>query len=254
MKKAFIISSAIEVDNSHPLTYSSVRSHFSNEERFRHTVMTIAALDHVSDSETTIYILDTSDNWQFYRDQLSYQKNLKFISVKEEFPDIIETVKTHRQKSYCECLMISSFMKKYQAELFENDYIFKMSGRYFIDGSFKPDLLLNKYHTDNIFFKEHIQWEWKDSWFYSLVDRRKEQRDNYLRQYSSVFFGWGKKHHKHFMDIWLAMTAMLALPNMAHYDVETLLHYLTRTFEQDIIETDWKVYGWLGPSGHFVRY
>jgi hypothetical protein len=50
------------------------------------------------------------------------------------------------------------------------------------------------------------------------------------------------------------MTAILALPSMAHYDVETLLHYLTRPFEQNIIETDWKVYGWLGPNGYFTRY
>jgi hypothetical protein len=55
-------------------------------------------------------------------------------------------------------------------------------------------------------------------------------------------------------DIWLGMTAILALPNMAHYDVETLLYYLTRPFEQNIIETDWKVYGWLGPNGYFTRY
>jgi hypothetical protein len=253
MKKAFIVTSVIEVDNSYPLTYTPVRSYFSNEERFRHTVMTIAALDQVSDDETTIYILETSDNWQFYKDQLSYQKNLKFISVKEEFPEILETVKTHRQKSYCECLMISSFIKKYEAELFENDYIFKMSGRYFIDGSFEPELF-NKYHTKNLFFKKPVQWDWKDEWCYSLVDRRKEQGDNYLRQYSSVLFGWGKEHHAHMKDIWLGMTAILALPSMAHYDVETLLHYLTRPFEQNIIETDWKVYGWLGPNGYFTRY
>jgi hypothetical protein len=56
------------------------------------------------------------------------------------------------------------------------------------------------------------------------------------------------------MDIILGMTSMLSLHNMAHYDVETLLHYLTRPFERDIIETDWTVYGWLGPTGLFVRY
>jgi hypothetical protein len=215
--------------------------------------MTIASLDQVSDDETTIYLIDTSENWKVYRDQLSYQKNLKFISVKEEFPEILETVKTHRQKSYCECLMLSSFMKKYQTELFENDYIFKMSGRYFIDGSFEPELF-NKYHTNNIFFKKPFQWDWNDSWKYSLVDLRKEQGDNDLRQYSSVLFGWGKKHHKDIMDIWLGMTSMLSLPNMAHYDVETLLYYLVRPFEKDIIETDWMVYGWLGPTGQFMRY
>ena len=114
MKKAFIVTSSIEVNNNNPLTYSTVRSYFSNEERLRQTIMTIASLDLVSDTETTIYILDTSENWQQYRDQLLYQKNLKFISIKEEFPDIYEIVTTHPQKSYCECLSVSTFIRKYQ--------------------------------------------------------------------------------------------------------------------------------------------
>jgi hypothetical protein len=253
MKKAFIVTSAIEVDNNYPLTYNPVRSYFSNEERFRQTIMTIAALDLVSDSETTIYLLDSSNNWQQYRDQLGYQRNLKFISIKDEFPEIYEITTTHKQKSYCECLAVSTFMKKYQQELFENDFILKMSGRYFIDSSFEP-VLFNKYNTDKIFYKKPIQWDWRDNWFYTLVDRRKEQGDNNLRQYSSVIFGWGKKHHKHFMDIWTGMAAMLSLPHMSHYDVETLGYYLTRPFERDIIETDWTVYGWLGPTGQFARY
>jgi hypothetical protein len=252
MKKAFIVTSAIEV-KSNPLTYSPVRSYFSSEERFRQTVATIATLDLVSDAETTIYLLDTSENWQQYKNQLLYQQNLKFISIKEEFPEIYEIVTTHPQKSYCECLFVSAFMGKYQTELFEYDYILKMSGRYLLDSSFDP-VLLNKYNTDKIFFKQPIKWDWKDSWCYSLVDRRQEQGDNNLCQYSSVLFGWGKKHHKHFMDLWAGMAAMLVLPHMSHFDIETLVHYLTRSFERDIIETDWIVYGWLGPSGQFIRY
>jgi uncharacterized radical SAM superfamily protein len=77
MKKAFIVTSSIEVNNNHPLSYSPVRSYFSNEERFRQTIMTVASLDLISDSETVIYILDTSENWSTYKAQLSYQKNLK---------------------------------------------------------------------------------------------------------------------------------------------------------------------------------
>ena len=253
MKKAFIVTSAIEVNNNNPLTYSTVRSYFSNEERFRQTVATIVTLDLLSDSETTIYLLDSSENWEQYRDQLLYQRNLKFISVKSEFPEIYKTVTTHPQKSYCESLLVSTFMVKYQKELFENDYILKMSGRYLIDRSFDP-VLLNEYNTDKIFFKQPIKWDWRDSWCYSLVDRRQDQGDNNLCQYSSVIFGWGKQHHKHFMDLWLGMAAMLVLPHMSHFDIETLSYYLTRPFEKDIIETDWIVYGWLGTTGHFTRY
>lgn len=253
MKKAFIVTSSIEVNNNHPLSYSPVRSYFSNEERFRQTIMTVASLDLISDSETVIYILDTSENWAIYKEQLSYQKNLKFISVKEEFPEIYDTVTTHSQKSHCECLALSKFIRKYKQELFEFDYIFKMSGRYFLDSSFDTTLF-NKYNVDRIFYKQPFEWEWKDSWQYDMVDLRKEQENNLLRQYSSVLFGWGKKHHNSFLDMFTGMSAIFLQPQMAHYDVETLGYYLTRPYQRDIIETDWVVYGWLGPNGQFMRY
>ena len=253
MKKAFIVGSAIEVNNKHPLTYNPVRSYFSNEERFRQTVMTIAALDQVSDSDTVIYLVDTSENWQMYQNLFSYQKNLKFVSVKNELPEIYDIITTHPQKSYCECLLMATFVKKYKQELSEFDYTFKLSGRYFIDGSFDTTLF-NKYNTDKIFFKQPIKWEWKDQWNYHMVDLRKEQGDNTLRQYSTVLYGWGKKHYNTFLDIFTVSAAILSQDNMSHYDIETIGYYMTRPYERDIVETDWIVYGWLGPSGQFMRY
>jgi hypothetical protein len=40
-------------------------------------------------------------------------------------------------------------------------------------------------------------------------------------------------------------------PANFHYDVETLIHFYTRPYEKDIIEVDWKIYGWKGASGEF---
>jgi hypothetical protein len=248
MKKAFIVTSAIEVDVNYP-----VQSYFSNEERFRHTMTTIATLDLRSDSDTVIYLLDISENWNIYQEFLFYQKNLKFISIKEQFPDLYNKVITHPHKGHCECLIMSSFLREYKDELKQFDFIIKLSGRYFIDSSFDVSIF-NKYNTDKIFYKEPQCFEWNDLWQYDLVDNRQEQGDNSLRQYSPIIYGWGRKHTDTFLDIFTASATMLDQPSMSHMDIETLSYYFTRPYKNDIIETDWIVYGWDGTFGHFKRY
>jgi hypothetical protein len=49
------------------------------------------------------------------------------------------------------------------------------------------------------------------------------------------------------------MSEDLSQPNKQHYDIETLLYFYTRPYTKDIIETNWTVYGWLAPTGQFVR-
>lgn len=252
MKKAFIITSAIEVDNNFPLTYSDKRSHFSNEERLRQTIMSIAFVDRLRD-DITIYLLDTSKDWTKFRDLFRYQRNLKFISVAEEFPDIHEKVTTHPNKSYCECLMMSQFLRKYKMEFMQYDFVFKLSGRYFLDGSFDIGICSEE-NSNKIFYKRPLEFEWRDEWNYNLVDRRKEQGTNTLRQYVSILFGWTKPHYDHFLDMFTGMACLLNQPSYSHLDIETLGYYFTRPFEQDIIENEWIVYGWDGASGKFWRY
>jgi hypothetical protein len=253
MKKAFIVTSGIEINGANPLTYSQSRSYFSNEERLRQTVATIASVDQATDDETTIYLVDISDNWQNYQSIFSYQKNLKYVSVKNEFPEIFTEVTTHPQKSRCECLTLATFMQRYKQELKQYDFLFKFSGRYLLDRSFDISLF-NESNQDKLFYKKPLKWEWNDSWGYSMVDLRKEQNDNYLNQYSSVLVGWTQPYQDRMVNIFNSVAAILSNQSMYHYDVETLSYYFARPYASDIIETDWKVYGWLGTSGQFVRY
>jgi hypothetical protein len=253
MKKAFIITSAIEVDNSKALTYSKIRSYFSNEERLRQTIATIASVDQATDDDTTMYLLDISDNWQQYRDLLGYQTNLKFISAKEQFPEIYDRVRSHPQKSHCECLLLATFMNAYKDELSEHDFQFKFSGRYILDRSFDKSLF-NESSRGKIFYKRPLKHDWQEWWGYSMVDRRLQQNNNTLHQYCSVLFGWSKEYQSKYLDFFNSVALMLSQPALHHYDVETLGYYLTRAYESDIIETDWRVNGWLGPDGRFVRY
>lgn len=253
MKNAFIITSSIEVDNNFPLTYSTTRSFFSSEERLRQTIMTIASLDLASKRDTTFFLLDTSNNYQEYERLLRYQPNLRFISIKENFPEIFEIVTTHPHKSVCESMLMSSFLRKFKPLLRGYDYIFKMTGRYFVDGLFDTSIF-NEKNKDKIFFKRPLEFTWKDEWQYHMVDYRKEQETNTLRQYCTVLYGWGQSYYDQFLDIFTALPYIVTQPNMGHLDVETLIYYFTRPFQDDVIETNWLIYGWDGASGKFWRY
>jgi hypothetical protein len=253
MKKAFIVTSSIEVNNNYPLSYSTARSYFSNEERLRQTVMTVSSIDTVSPNDTQIYIVDTSDNYHLYENFFDWQPNVKYVSIKKEFPDIHESIITHKNKSFCETLLMSTFIRAYQAELKEFDYFFKLTGRYFLNRSFN-DELLNEHNTNCLFFKHPLRWQWDDSWGYGIVDRRAEQGDNTLRQYCTVLYGWSRGYHDRMLDLLTAVPPMLDSSRMSTLDIETLTYHLTRPWVNDIIETDWKITGWLGAGGQFMRY
>jgi hypothetical protein len=253
MKKAFVITSAIEVDNNYPLTYSTSRTAFSNAERFKHTIFTIACLDLLADQDTTLFLVDISENFEQYKGTLGYQKNLRYISVKEEFPEIFNTVRTHANKSHCEALILSNFFIKYRKELETYDYFFKMSGRYFLDSNFDASVF-DENNTNKIFFKKPMKFEWNEGWRYEMVDLRASQGDNYLYQYCSVIFGFGRGYLDQFIDIFQTIAVFTGEPEKMIYDVETLLFYFTREFKDNIIETDWIVYGWDGAGGTFLRY
>ena len=253
MKKAFIITSGIELDNSKPLTYSKIRTCFDTVDRFRHTVMTVASLDHVAEDDDTMFLVDMSENWESFRGVFSYQKNLVYVSVREEFPEIYEEVRSHPNKSRCETLLLSTFLSKYKDRLSLYDYFFKVSGRYFVDGSFNSNLFVEE-NINKLFFKRPFEHEFNERWNYNIVDLRNSQGNNLLYQYPTTFFGWGKLRFDEMLDLFRVLEIILKHPLNQHYDIETLIYYFTRHFEQDIVPVDWTVYGWDGCSGGFLRY
>jgi hypothetical protein len=253
MKQAIIVTSSIEVRNEFPLTYSQTRSYFSAEERFRQTVYTIACLDRAVDLDTTIYLLDTSEHSDLIRPLLSFQKNLRYISICDQFPEIYEEVTTHPHKTRCECLILAAFMNRYRDELAQYDFTFKLSGRYFFDSSVDLRSIPGDAHN-SIMFKKPQQFEWNDSWGLDFLDLRDQQGDNTLRQYSTVLFGWGKNHRNAFETLFETIANTVIEPNKTNSDMETLIYYFTRPLKDSIIETNWTVYGWTGTDGHFMRY
>jgi hypothetical protein len=253
MKTAFVITSAINVSNDHPLTYSNVRSYFDPQERLRQTIFTVNSIRQATDpAETTIWIVDASKNLDDYINYFNFYPNVRFVSFANDFPEYVDDVLTHPNKSHCECTILSHFFKKYEANFADQEAIFKLSGRYFLDNTFQMSLVEN--NPDKIYYKRYLEFDWQDSWGYEKVDLRKEQGNLKLRQYCTVFFGWSKKYHHFFVDLFTSVSRMLDEPKMYHYDIETLYYFLTRQHSDDIIETDWMISGWDGTSGRFVRY
>lgn len=248
MKTCFIVTSSIQSTNK-PLTYSATRSAFSNEERFRQTMYSISSIKSIY-PEAKIYIVDSSKEYAEYDNFFRYYFGVEFFSIEKHDPAINYIINNHAHKSYCESLLIRTFMKAKMTELIKHDIIFKVSGRYVYEINSKPKDL------SKIYFKKASAHAWQNEWndAFSLIDRRKVENDSYLRQYSTVIYAYGSKHLKVMLNIHEKILKITSNPNYRACDTELLHYFYTRDFLEDLIETDWTVSGYLGSTGSFVRY
>lgn len=247
--KLFIIPSTIQAREG-KFTYSNTRSVFSTEERFRQTIFTINSIQNAY-PDSDVVLLDSSDNFEQFKIELQHIDKLELVSLKKLDSKICEIVNTHPNKSLCECLMLNTFYKAFKQQIKEYDYVIKTCGRYFY---FNFIDYFTEENKNKIFFKKPLNFEWDQNWRYHFVDRRSEQNNNRLHQYCTVLFAFGSVHLEKFIDINEATIHFINQPSMCHYDIETLAYNLTRPFEKDIIEVDWKVSGWDGTSGRFMHY
>lgn len=247
MRKAVIITSVLQVDANHDFTYSTYRSYWNEENRFYQTIETCLNIQECFDSETTFYLVDGSDNYEKYVDSFSFVPNLKFISVKKEMPEILHIVRTHPNKSTCECTLLYTFLLKYREELSQYDYFFKLSGRYKIDKEHFDIELFNNKNDYYFYFKEPHKWDWESHWGYKMVDLREKQGNNKLYQYSTVLYGFTNESYNLTIGLLKEIAHLCAILN--HYDVETLIYYLTRPYENKIFHPPWIIYGKMGIDG-----
>lgn len=250
MRNLFVVGSSIQPREGQ-FTYSTTRSIFATDERFRQTIFTINSIS-AAFPEAKIVIVDSSDDYINFMQTLWHMKNVDFVPLKELCRDAFEIVNTHPNKSLCESLLLNTYFKTYKSTIKEYDFAFKATGRYFYF-DFNNELLTQE-NKDKLFFKKPLNFEWNNDWRYDFVDRRKEQNNNRLHQYCTVLYGFGSQHLEKIIDINEATIHLLKHPAMNHYDIETLSYYFTRAFEDKIIEVDWKVSGWDGTSGRFMYY
>jgi hypothetical protein len=246
--KLFVITSVIE-PTAAPLTYSNSRSFFTTEERLRQTFSTVNSIQNAFPDANIVLLDGSNTNFSGY---FGYIKNFKYVSLKEIDSDVCEIVNNHKHKSYCECLMLKTFYEKFKDYILEHDYTFKVSGRYLVFDM--NNHLFTEENKNKIFFKNKLIHEWQDYWGYNYVDRREQQQNNKLYQYSTVLYGFGTQQLDTFIELHNKTIDFLSDSNNHHFDMETLFYFYMRDHEDNIIETNWRVSGWLGPCGTFVFY
>lgn len=250
MTKCFYVTSCIDVETDIPFTYSKKRSFFSNEERFKQTIYTVNSIKCLC-PDAHIFVLDTSKPNQTYEIVLESYSGVQYIPMIDYLNETeYKTITEGTHKTIGELTLIQNFIKNFKFELQEYDYLFKMSGRYFLDHTFDPKVFKRK----KIYFKSPLRFEWKDSWNYSMVDQRDKQGDNFLYQYCSVFYGYHASYLDYFENLYSDMMNIISDPDNQHYDIETLMYFLTRKSKKSIIENDVLVNGWDGSFGNFFRY
>jgi len=248
MNKAIVVASSIETREGR-FTYSNTRSFFNEEERSRQTYSSIVSLiDCMPDAK--IFLVDSSDNYKKHIVNFNIIPNVEFIPVKQIAPEVCDIANTHHNKSYCESLLLNTFYRTFKKQLKNYDYVIKATGRYMYTNF--DSRFFTKENVDKWFFKKHLKFEWDDKWNYHYIDNRKAQNDNKLRQFCTVLYGFGSQNLDKMIDI---NDAVMHCINYNHcWDIETLSYYLTRSFEPNVIETDWIVTGWDGVSGRFMYY
>lgn len=250
MKKCFYVTSCIDVETDIPFTYAKQRSFFSNEERFRQTLVTVNSIKCLC-PDAHVFVIDTSKPNQTYEKIIESYTDVQYIPMIEYLNETeykVITEGTH--KTVGELTLIQNFLKNFKFELAEYDYLFKLSGRYYLDDTFDS----KKFKSKKIYFKTPLRFEWKESWNYAMVDRREEQGDNLLYQYCSVFYGYHSSYLDYFENLYSEILKIIDDPNNQHYDIETLMYFLTRKDKKIIIEDNILVNGWDGSFGTFFRY
>jgi hypothetical protein len=252
MKLCFYISSCIDIDSSAPLTYTPTRSCFSTAERYRQTIATINTIFCLSPS-ATVYVVDASEQYDLYAEQLPRLfPQCIFVPIRKwSTPEDYELIRRHPNKSLGETILLRNFLSAFEQDLRQYEVCCKLSGRYLLTGLYRDELFQD---STRIFFKAPLVFPWKPEWTYHQVDLRQEEGHQCLKQYCSVFYGYGTAHLSTFVHLYQGMSSLLKHPSMTSYDVETLLYYLTTEYQSQITTIPTQVLGWLGPTGQLMKY
>jgi len=254
MKRLHIIGSSIQLSHNEKEfnKVTKVRSGFSTKERFEQTLYTIFSIWSTFPNDD-IWIIDSSleDIDHLFKEFQFVTSKVKRFYLKDIDLPIAITVNTHDNKSYCESLMLKTFLKAYEKEIQQYDFIIKISGRYFIDNTFELDNLTlenkNKLFIKNTTVFENdnkLGWSWNNLRF-------KDQPKWRLYSVPTVLYAFGSSA---FNDIIKLLNAVMGETQNTHIDGEYLWKYLINDINIPIIEVPWQINGWCGVNKHVVKY
>lgn len=248
-KNAYIITSAIEVDNSYPFdlyTHNSnnVRSGIPPYERFRQTIYTIKIV-HTVDPTAKLYIVDATLNYQRYEGLFSHFPYVEYYPINKYDENVARLANRHPCKAHCELAITKSFVESRFQELKNNyDFIMKLSGRYSpiyqISELEKYKFLMSKSRSWG-----EIQYLINGNEELKILDLR-DQGESELKYYSSAFYGFDSSLLDYFLnDLVVKMFDITRDTWGVSYEM-LLYYFLNKTRNNNIKETNWKVIGHSG--------
>jgi hypothetical protein len=250
MKKCFVVASSIEISSDTPFTYSERRTALTTRERYIQTVYTIASIKN-NFPDAKIYIVDSSTNYELYRDVFNSKYpvvqfgDVEYVSLREQFPAAYEIANTHAQKTYCECTTLKAFMEGYRNELLNYDFIFKASGRYVFEFH-RKDFAPNKMYFKKVLFP----WDpFLDTWHAEV-----NYNNGVLTHYNACVYGFGRNFLDNMIDVYGKCLELIERHDQ--YEIEPLLHHFTRPYHNAVVEANdwWTVTGFEGISANLVRF
>jgi len=250
MKKCFIVTSAIGIENNAPLLTSRPvrRTAFSQEERFRQTQYSINSINAVAPG-SQIYLFDISKNHEMYKKDLAYKANVEYISCEELAPGVAEMCRTNPTKGLCEASSMIVFLKNYLDKVKQFDYMVKLSGRYFyVDFSLD---YFNEQNRANYLFKQLRIFPWNDAWGYP----KEMAVNNQMWWTPTQTYAVGHDLYDHFY------AGLQQFPpfyfeggdKVAFIDYEALMFHLI-VKHRPFIQTSWICGGWGSSEGDYGEW
>jgi hypothetical protein len=250
MKRCFLVTSLIEVGSQELFKAFSPRSVFDTNERLRQTIAGLLNLNAV-DPNTDIILIDAS---QSHFDDILKLPFVKYYRLADIDANITNEVNTNSSKSYCEALMMKTFLT-HSTITKEYDYITKISARYLLDQNYNTDVF-DQSNLSNFIFKAPIIHPIKflHRNFLDIMPIELPANDAITGLYTSVYAVGSKQ-----FDLWLQMLDQVITDTASrqsrffYVDIEYIFYYYFRCQNQlDLIkQVDWRIYGWGGSDGGF---
>jgi len=253
VKRAFIVTSSLEVDPTKNFKGTSVRSVFTTDQRLEQTKSTLQNLYQL-DPMADVILVDSSPTT--FENELK-APNLKYIQLEQTNPKIAEVIRTHSNKSHCECLMLLDLLRNFKSTLKSYDFLIKFSGRYLIEKETYSTYIYNTSYLNKYFFKKPMDWD--HTQFDHMRDAYPEEMivDNRLRGHYTVAYGFGNQKIDHFEALMALCAFYTDLESkMYDLDIEYIIYHFMNLFDQnkDVITVPWTVTGRCGVTGKGYRF
>lgn len=248
-KNAYLLTSAIEIDNSHPFDIkthnsSNLRSGVPSIERFKQTIYSVKLIE-AADPTAKIYLVDTSIDYQKYESLFSNFKSVEYFPIVRYDKQMGRISNRHPCKAYSEIMLTKCFIEEKAQELKDNcDYIIKLSARY------APIYSIQDLEKDKFFTTKAKSWGPIDAIIRHNKNLACLDLRNYgefdLRYYSAALFGFDISLFDLFKEEIMKKIEDTTRDNWG-ISYEMLLYYHLFPFkEKHVKETNWATVGFSG--------